>query len=80
MFSSPFIIPIIALCIPIVAIIANAFVKTRGSNTPQLEQKINDLEAKVTKLELNNTKMITQISEMEENQSFLGRLIEDKNK
>lgn len=74
-------IPILALSIPIVAIIANAYQKShRGS--PEDQKRIEALERKVRLLEdtveSKLSDMRTDLTEIEEKQQFIQKLLDDK--
>ncbi len=72
-------IPILALCIPIVAILAGTYSKTHPDTSPDLRNKINTMEEKIRELENNNQHLENSLRELEDKQNFLTRLIEDKN-
>ena len=76
-----FLIPILALCIPIIAIIAGTYTKVnsqKGTDNPELRTKIAALEEKVLELEKDNLHLGKTIRELEDKQNFLTRLLEDK--
>jgi hypothetical protein len=70
-------IPILALCIPIVAILANA-AKKRNLANPAQEKRIRDLELKVKLLEQQAAVLSDSVLQMEEKQEFMTKLLEDK--
>lgn len=70
-------IPILALCIPIVAILTRA--RRRGEvASPQQERRIAALEEKVRHLEESLQTANDNVHELESKQRFLSRLLEDK--
>ena len=71
-------IPIFALSIPIVAILAGTYAKTHSRANPDLINKINELEHKLFELQTSNMRLEDTVNQLEEKQSFLTRLIEDK--
>ena len=71
-------IPIIALSIPIIAIIAGTYSKTHSGANPALKTKIYELEDKILELQKSNLHLEDTVNQLEEKQSFLTRLIEDK--
>jgi hypothetical protein len=70
-------IPILALSIPIVAIIANAVVK-KNRVDPNQGRKIEALEARVQELESALTRVSGDVDRLEDKQNFISRLLEDK--
>ncbi len=68
--------------------IINGVIKISNKKNPKLEKKIEELESQLQKvmkkddrlnqLESQNLQIINQISDLEDKQSFLNRLIEDK--
>ena len=70
-------IPIVALCIPIAAILANA-IKKRNPVNPIQEKKVQELELKVKVLEQQVSDLTGTLLQLEEKQSFLSRLLEHK--
>ncbi|RKX91906.1 MAG: hypothetical protein DRP59_06705 [Spirochaetes bacterium] len=76
-----FLIPILALCIPIIAIIAGTYTKVqsqKSNENPELQRRISALEEKVLELEKDNLHWGNTIRELEDKQNFLTRLLEDK--
>lgn len=71
-------IPIVALSIPIVAIIAGTYAKTHSGTNPGVDKKIHELENKILELQKNNLHLEHTVSQLEDKQTFLTRLIEDK--
>jgi hypothetical protein len=71
-------IPIIALSIPIIAIIAGTYAKTHSGTNPALKNKIYELEDKIIELQTSNRHLEDTLNQLEEKQNFLTRLIEDK--
>jgi hypothetical protein len=71
-------IPILALSIPIVAILAGTYAKTHSGTNPGLKSKIYELEDKILELQKSNLHLEDTVNQLEEKQSFLTRLIEDK--
>ncbi len=71
-------IPIIALTIPIVAILAGTYAKTHSGVNPGVNKKIYELESKIIELQASNLRLEDTVNQLEEKQSFLTRLIEDK--
>ncbi len=72
-------IPILALSIPIIAIISGTYAKTHKDVGPVQNKKILKLEEKINSLEKDNLQMEEAIRQLEDKQNFLTRLIEDKN-
>ena len=70
-------IPILALSIPIVAIFASIF-KKRGMVNPAQEKKIRELEAKVASLEQTVSVLADTVLQIEDKQTFLNKLLEDR--
>jgi len=70
-------IPILALCIPIVAILANAWRK-RGQAHPIQERKIQELEAKVRSLEQTVSVLSDSVLQLEDRQDFVNRLLDEQ--
>ena len=77
-FSLALLIPIIALSIPIIAIIAGTYAKTHSGTNPALKSKIYELEDKIAELQTSNQHLENTVNQLEEKQNFLTRLIEDK--
>ncbi len=76
-----FLIPILALSIPIIAIIAGTYTKInsqKNSEDPELRKTITSLEEKVLELQKDNLRMEKNLRELEDKQNFLTRLLEDK--
>ena len=71
-------IPIFALSIPIVAILAGTYAKTHSGANPDLKKRIYELEEKIVDLQTSNQHLTDTVNQLEEKQSFLTRLIEDK--
>lgn len=71
-------IPILALSIPIIGIIAGTYAKTHSGTNPDLKKKIYELEDKIIELQTSNLRLEDTVSQLEQKQSFLTRLIEDK--
>jgi predicted PurR-regulated permease PerM len=71
-------IPLLALSIPIIAIIAGTYAKTHSGTNPDLKNKITQLEEKILELQTSNLSLESTVNQLEEKQSFLSRLIEDK--
>lgn len=71
-------IPIFALSIPIVAILAWSYAKTHSGTNPDLKNRIYELENKLLELQKSNLRLEDTVNQLEEKQSFLTRLIEDK--
>lgn len=70
-------IPIMALSIPIVAIITRS--RRQGQiASPEQERRVRGLEEKVRHLEESLDLMTGQVHELEDKQRFLTRLLEDK--
>ena len=59
-------IPIIALSIPIVAIIANTYAKTHSGANPALKDKIHELESKILELQTSNNHLEDTVNQLEE--------------
>jgi len=77
----PFLIPIMALSIPIVAIIANAATrKYRAAPEEQQEFRnyVKQLEQRVVELEDTVRTLSSNVDQIETDQRFLSRLIDDK--
>ncbi|MBT3271857.1 MAG: hypothetical protein HN368_01785 [Spirochaetales bacterium] len=70
-------IPILALSIPIVAIIANAATKKYKDN-PEQSGKIEALEKRIALLEQTLSETSGDIERLEDRQNFISRLLEDK--
>ena len=72
-------IPILALCIPIVAILAKSR-RTKGpvDSQQQLQQHIAQLEEKVRQLEETVHSLSSDVTRLEDKQSFLTRLLDSK--
>lgn len=77
-------IPIFALSIPIVAIIANAVTKKYKGVAPReiadLQQYASSLEKRVGELEETVRTLTDDVGRIETEQRFLSRLLEDKSK
>jgi len=71
-------IKIVALSIPIIAILAGTYAKTHSGTNPDLKNKITQLEEKLLELQTSNLHLENTVNQLEEKQSFLTRLIEDK--
>lgn len=71
-------IPFVALSIPIVAIIAGTYSKTHSGASSAFKSKIYELEDKIMELQRSNHHLEDTVNQLEEKQSFLTRLIEDK--
>ncbi len=70
-------IPILALSIPIVAILTRS--RRQGTTVPpEQDRRIRGLEEKVRLLEESLDSMGSQVHELEDKQRFLSRLLEDK--
>ncbi len=74
-----FLVPILALSIPIVAIIARTYAKVHQNDTPKASREILALEERINNLEKDNLRMEEEIRQLEDKQKFLTRLLEDKN-
>ena len=72
-----FLIPIFALSIPIVAIIANAYTKTHKKD-PKLMERIQHLEEKIKLLDSSVQNIHSDVVKLEDNNRFLNKLLEDK--
>ena len=70
-------IPILALSIPIVAIIAKAATKKHEAN-PAQTQKIAALEERVRELDQALSQVNGDMERLEDKQNFISRLLEDK--
>jgi len=70
-------IPILALSIPIVAIVARAVTKKHEAN-PELGGKIVALEERVRELEHSLSRVNGDVERLEDKQNFISRLLEDK--
>lgn len=72
-------IPIIALAIPIVAIISSTLSKKYKylANETQAEY-VRKLEARVNELESTVQRMNDEVVRLEDNQRFMSRLLEEK--
>lgn len=70
-------IPILALSIPIVAILTRAR-RQGGVGSPEQERRIRGLEEKVRQLEESLDSMGGQLHELDDKQRFLSRLLEDR--
>jgi hypothetical protein len=72
-------IPILALSIPIVAIITSAITRKykylAESKTPE---EVSRLEARIQKLEETIASLTNDVAQIEEKQEFVSRLLEDK--
>ena len=75
--SLAMLIPILALSIPIVAIIATAATKKYKAN-PEQSTKITALENRILELEQSLSQMNGDVERLEDRQNFLSRLLEDK--
>ena len=74
-------IPILALSIPIVAIIANAATKkyrVKPGLDGEQSQRVEKLEARVRELEDTVMRAGGDIERLEDKQNFLSRLLDDK--
>lgn len=72
-------IPILALSIPIVAIIANAFTKKyKYSGNPAQLEHIARLEERVKELENVVANMTGDVARLEDKQNFISKLLDDK--
>lgn len=71
-------IPVLALSIPIVAILANAFTKRSKVLSPDQERRINELQARVAELESTVDTLTGSVLRIEEKQDFTNRLLEDR--
>lgn len=70
-------IPIMALSIPIVAILTRS--RRQGQDpSPEQERRIRGLEEKVRRLEESLDLVGGQVHELEDKQRFLSRLLEDR--
>lgn len=70
-------IPIMALSIPIVAILTRS--RRQGQvGSPEQQRRIRGLEEKVRQLEESLDLMGGQVHDLEDKQRFLSRLLEDK--
>ena len=77
----PFLIPIIALSIPIVAIIANAATrkyKAAPEEQQEFREYVKKLERRVLELEETVHTMSGSIEHIETDQRFISRLLENK--
>ncbi len=76
----PFLIPIIALLIPIVAILSKTYTKvhTYSDVNPEIKNRINALEERILELQKDNLQLEKAVRELEDKQNFLTRLLEDK--
>jgi archaellum component FlaC len=70
-------IPILALSIPIVAIIANAMTK-KYKNGPDQTAQVEKLEKRVLELEESLSQVNGDVERLEDRQNFISRLLEDK--
>ncbi|MBN2049904.1 MAG: hypothetical protein JW760_05615 [Spirochaetales bacterium] len=74
-------IPIFALSIPIVAILADAYKKSHR-NSPETAKKIEALEKRIHVLENmmegKLTDLRSDVTQLEEKQQFIQRLLDDK--
>jgi tetrahydromethanopterin S-methyltransferase subunit B len=75
---SPFMIPIFAMMIPMVAIIADAFKKAKMKTDPKLLEKMKELENKVEAMELTLNSTQEEVYRLEKSNRFLTKLLEDK--
>ena len=75
-----FLIPILALLIPIVAILSKTYtrVNTARAEDPELKNRINALEERILELQKDNIQLEKAVRELEDKQNFLTRLLEDK--
>ncbi|HUX22060.1 MAG TPA: hypothetical protein VMW69_12535 [Spirochaetia bacterium] len=70
-------IPIMALSIPIVAILTRA--RRQGQiGSPEQERRIHVLEERIAALEANAASMRGDVHELENKQRFLTRLLEER--
>lgn len=76
----PFLIPIIALLIPIVAILSRTYTRTHtaGELNPEIKNRLNSLEERILELQKDNLQLEKAVRELEDKQNFLTRLLEDK--
>jgi predicted PurR-regulated permease PerM len=70
-------IPIFALSIPIIAIIAGTYAKTHKGD-PQLIDRIKHLEDKIKLLDTSVQNLQSDVLKIEDNNKFLNKLLEDK--
>lgn len=71
-------IPIMALSIPIVAILSRG--RRQGPQaSPEQEQRIRALEQKIERLETALDSMDGEVRELEDKHRFLSRLLEERN-
>ncbi len=79
----PFLIPIVALFIPIVAIVAGAATRKYRS-PPEAQREFRDyvhrLERRVVELEESVRSLTSDLGKIEADQRFLSRLLEDRTK
>lgn len=71
-------IPIIALSIPIVAIIAGTFSKKYKLMDKEQVRRLEALEGKVHELETRMLDVSGSVDQLEEDQSFVKKLLEQK--
>ena len=72
-------IPILALSIPIVAIVANAATKKYKTQPDRESQlKIEKLEERIAQLEQSVEDISGSVNQLEDKQRFMSKLIEDK--
>lgn len=75
-------IPVLALSIPIVAIIANAYQKSHQGGSPEQARRIQTLEQRIQALESavegKLSDMRGDLTELEEKQQFIQKLLDDK--
>ncbi len=76
-----FLIPILALSIPIIAIISHYRVNTQKmeKSDEKTSDRLYELEKQVLELQKNSLQMEKTIRELEDKQEFLTRLLEDEN-
>ncbi len=72
-------IPILALSIPIIAIISGTYAKTHRDAGSVQNKKILELEEKINSLEKDNLQMEEAIRLLEDKQNFLTKFLEEKN-
>ena len=68
-------IPIMALSIPIIAILTRG---RRQTAPPEQERRIRQLEDRISELETTIRSMGGEVHELEDKQRFLSRLLEDR--
>jgi archaellum component FlaC len=70
-------IPILALSIPIVAIVSRSR-RAQTTSSPQADRQIELLKERIETLEESLEHVTTDLHSLEDNQRFLTRLLEDK--